>query len=598
MSALRLLLLLALSLPALATAVPQQIAHQGQLYEQGSPVTGTVEIAFRLFDAATDGSEVWTDVRDVDVVDGAYSVLLGDDPVGNPLVPVLAVEPALYLEITVDGGDPLLPRQAIASVPYAVFAETAENVDGGTVNATEIQVGGSPVVDASGDWVGGAGSIDWGAVGGVPTDITDGDADTLGGLSCSDGDRAVWDGSSNLWVCEPETVDLARIDTSAATSGDFLSFDGSSALWTAVAPGGGCTLTPQGYESAELACGGTTVTVPVSPGYVDTISWQVRLRSDGTVVAFSGLLPPTVIGPFVSLGGSSSHPCALDSAGAATCWSGATLQPGPPSSGPFASIACYGDNVCCALETSGFLSCWSPDGTVTSGTLPAPSGTWQAVSVAGNQHACGLTTLGEISCWGTNNGPGLHSNRPPGGGFTLIATAGDDACASHPVTGVVCWTDDALAGSGSGVSLLTLPPGAYTELQLWNNNVYALLGTGEVVSTSFQTPWTFQTLGVQSAAVGVTTGGVAPISSATSNTAAGSREASEATRATVSSPSSPSSAARLFKRRPSMLASRYSPPIFMASLSPRSSMWKYGSALARSYRGARRTPPPPACNSE
>ena len=58
MSALRLLLLLALSLPALATAVPQQIAHQGQLYEQGSPVTGTVEIAFRLFDAATDGGSV------------------------------------------------------------------------------------------------------------------------------------------------------------------------------------------------------------------------------------------------------------------------------------------------------------------------------------------------------------------------------------------------------------------------------------------------------------------------------------------------------------------------------------------------------------
>lgn len=193
-----LILLVALVLPSIALAVPLQLAHHGQLLDaQGDPITGQESITFSLWDDLETGNEVWSEVVQVDIVNGHYSTLLNLGELGRD---ALKAEPSLWLEMEIDG-ETLEPRQPVAATPYALVADTAENVDGGTVNAQSISVNNNTVIDAAGTWTGGTGSIGWSALGDVPADIDDGDADTLGGLSCVDGDRAVWNGTSGQWEC-------------------------------------------------------------------------------------------------------------------------------------------------------------------------------------------------------------------------------------------------------------------------------------------------------------------------------------------------------------------------------------------------------------
>ena len=57
------------------------------------------------------------------------------------------------MELSVDG-EALAPTHPIQSVPYANISGLAENLDGGSVNASEIAVNGIPVIDATENWIG------------------------------------------------------------------------------------------------------------------------------------------------------------------------------------------------------------------------------------------------------------------------------------------------------------------------------------------------------------------------------------------------------------------------------------------------------------
>jgi len=112
----------------LSAAVPGQVNYQGLLLDdQGQPVTGNVDLAFALFDAASGGSALWSEAHaDVAVLDGVYDVVLGSS---TPLTPPLVAGGALYLEIEVEG-ETLAPRQRLVAVPYALRASEAENLQG------------------------------------------------------------------------------------------------------------------------------------------------------------------------------------------------------------------------------------------------------------------------------------------------------------------------------------------------------------------------------------------------------------------------------------------------------------------------------------
>jgi hypothetical protein len=144
--------------------------YQGRLIQNGTPVDGiTCTFTFELYDVASGGSPLGSDGGNAEVSDGYFSVALdfgNGDFQGD----------ARWLEASVQcpGDSAPVPlsdqRVALRAAPYALYAL------------------GAP----------------WAGLTDIPSDLTDGDDDTLGGLTCSDGQVARWDGDA--WVCDADDV--------------------------------------------------------------------------------------------------------------------------------------------------------------------------------------------------------------------------------------------------------------------------------------------------------------------------------------------------------------------------------------------------------
>jgi len=95
--------------------------YQGQLTHEGSPADGGYDLRFRLYDAATGGSQVGSLVTrsNVTVRDGLFTVALdfGDVFDGPALWLLVAVRPA-----GVGSYVSLSPRQPLTPAPYAIYA--------------------------------------------------------------------------------------------------------------------------------------------------------------------------------------------------------------------------------------------------------------------------------------------------------------------------------------------------------------------------------------------------------------------------------------------------------------------------------------------
>ena len=64
---------------AVAQGVPARTAFTARLLENGQPVNGSVTLVARLFDAATQGAQVWTETfATVDVQNGVLHLELGN----------------------------------------------------------------------------------------------------------------------------------------------------------------------------------------------------------------------------------------------------------------------------------------------------------------------------------------------------------------------------------------------------------------------------------------------------------------------------------------------------------------------------------------
>ena len=122
MSRLNAYLLAALFLAAAqiaAAQVPETISYQGYLTDaEDAPMEAAVDLTFRLYDAATGGSALWTETQsEVAVAEGVFNVLLGsveslsDLSFGQPLWLSVAVGDAAAEELD--------PRVALAAVPYS-----------------------------------------------------------------------------------------------------------------------------------------------------------------------------------------------------------------------------------------------------------------------------------------------------------------------------------------------------------------------------------------------------------------------------------------------------------------------------------------------
>ena len=203
------------------------------------------------------------------------------------------------------------------------------------------------------------------------------------------------------------------------------------------------------------------------------------LHDDGQLecVALRGAAVPPPAGTFVDLDASRTTACALDVAGALSCWSPtggwALDDPGPyievdvsreicalsaagdiwcegPSgmrlelAGPFAHIANAPD-FACGIDTAGVTTCIDSTGAVTS-----PPGTWQTFQ-SYNGIACGLRTDGTISCRSAGAHPTVLA-APTTGDWVQLHVGNRGACALNASGFATCWGGD--TGSSAW-----LPPG-------------------------------------------------------------------------------------------------------------------------------------------
>ncbi len=196
-----LLATLALSVPA--SAIPTTMVHQGRLFDQsGLPMNQTgVAVRFAIYDTPSSGTALWNETIPVDFDNGYFTATIGGS---TALDDTVFDDDELYLGVTIGTGTELPTRIRLATVPFAFRAGVAESLDGGIVDAAEIRVNGTTVIDSSG--------------------AIQGSSDTLLDLGCSDGEIARFDTGS--WTCAAQddhghtagditsgTLDLARLPT-------------------------------------------------------------------------------------------------------------------------------------------------------------------------------------------------------------------------------------------------------------------------------------------------------------------------------------------------------------------------------------------------
>jgi hypothetical protein len=108
--------------PAARSAVPQTMSYQGVVTNTGgSPLAdGPHDLQFALYAADAGGVALWSESQPgVQVAQGYFSVTLGSvTPLDLPF------DQPYWLEVSVDGGDALLPRTALAASPYALSVKT------------------------------------------------------------------------------------------------------------------------------------------------------------------------------------------------------------------------------------------------------------------------------------------------------------------------------------------------------------------------------------------------------------------------------------------------------------------------------------------
>lgn len=193
--------------PVVAQEVTESLLHQGRLIEDGEPVEGSLELTYTIYNQATDGEILWQDVVDAEASErGTYSVELGGP--SNPIDATVLQDGEAWLGVAVDGGDELEPRLALHSVPFAVLAGEAVSVRPGAIGIDALD--DEFLLPA--DYIE---EVGWETLSDVPDEIW---TDTLTELDCTQDQLARFDGTT--WSCYS-----APISTEAdvlATTGDTL----------------------------------------------------------------------------------------------------------------------------------------------------------------------------------------------------------------------------------------------------------------------------------------------------------------------------------------------------------------------------------------
>ena len=102
--------------------IPETINYQGVLKDASGGIVpdGNYNITFKLYDAESGGSVLWSETKIIAIADGILNTKLGSD---TP-IPTSTFSDAVWLGITIDTGSELIPRTALTSVPYSLMSST------------------------------------------------------------------------------------------------------------------------------------------------------------------------------------------------------------------------------------------------------------------------------------------------------------------------------------------------------------------------------------------------------------------------------------------------------------------------------------------
>jgi len=130
--------------------VPQLLNYQARLTDSsGSSLTGSHQITFAVYDAATDGTALWSETQTVVVTNGLLATLLGSV---TAFPTNLFIGGERYLGVKVGTDEEMTPRKRIVSVAFSLHADKADDadtVDGIHASATP-QAGRLVALDGSG----------------------------------------------------------------------------------------------------------------------------------------------------------------------------------------------------------------------------------------------------------------------------------------------------------------------------------------------------------------------------------------------------------------------------------------------------------------
>ena len=111
-----------------AYAGPQTLNYQGYLADAlGTPLDAPVNITFAIYDFDIGGTALWSETVNVVVSNGLFQTELG---FSNPIPENVFDTDFLYLGLSVETDDEMVPRQQLSSVPFANKAEDAKTLDG------------------------------------------------------------------------------------------------------------------------------------------------------------------------------------------------------------------------------------------------------------------------------------------------------------------------------------------------------------------------------------------------------------------------------------------------------------------------------------
>ena len=190
-----------------AAQSPALIPLQGVLVDaDGAPIDGDADVTFRLYTTETDGVPLFEETQSLMLSDGGFVAYLGD--VTSLDLAWFRDNDAIFLSAQVAGDEEMMPRVLLASVPWSGFALYCGDA------AT---LGGASATDfASATHVHAFSEIT-----DVPADLADGDSDTLGALSCTDGQVAA--ASGGTWNCS--NANMYTAGTGLTLVGNSFAFD-------------------------------------------------------------------------------------------------------------------------------------------------------------------------------------------------------------------------------------------------------------------------------------------------------------------------------------------------------------------------------------